>query len=282
MKIYISIDMEGLAGTFNWDQEKGADRKYVRFAMEEQLRWMLKGIVASKANDEIDEICIADSHGNGDNVSFEFTKRDPRLQLISGSPRPNYMMPAFSKEYDHVFLLGYHAPAGMQEASMDHTYSSSSISSLKINGKKMSEAEINGAYAAFFGVPVSLITGDLALSKHLRKNDNFQDALFVVNKEALSRYSAKSPSLALLEERNSKAVIKVLDEDTDKGASPQMPFDAPFELLIELTSTAKTDVVALMPSAERLEGRTVRLVNNDYQSIFEAITAIALLASHGK
>ncbi len=33
MKLYISIDMEGLAGTFNWEQEKGPDRVFIREAM---------------------------------------------------------------------------------------------------------------------------------------------------------------------------------------------------------------------------------------------------------
>ena len=52
MKLYISVDMEGLAGITNWKDET-EDRERFRNAMNEQVEWVLEGISKSKHNKEI-------------------------------------------------------------------------------------------------------------------------------------------------------------------------------------------------------------------------------------
>ncbi len=37
MKLFISLDMEGIAGTFNWQQETTQDRALVRKWMAQQI-----------------------------------------------------------------------------------------------------------------------------------------------------------------------------------------------------------------------------------------------------
>ena len=55
MKLYISVDMEGLAGITNWKDET-EDRERFRNAMNEQVEWVLEGISKSKHNKEITHI----------------------------------------------------------------------------------------------------------------------------------------------------------------------------------------------------------------------------------
>ena len=43
MKLYISVDMEGLAGITNWKDET-EDQVRFRKAMNEQVEWVLEGI----------------------------------------------------------------------------------------------------------------------------------------------------------------------------------------------------------------------------------------------
>jgi len=75
LKIYISLDMEGIPGTFNWNQET-VDRAAVRACMTKHLSDIVDGILHS--HQEISEIMIADSHSNGDNISYDFTEKDAR------------------------------------------------------------------------------------------------------------------------------------------------------------------------------------------------------------
>ena len=119
MKVYISLDMEGIAGTFTWTQEEN-NRAEVRKCISQQVEWVIEGIRASSADKEIEEIVIADSHSSGDSLLYETTALDDRLHIISGYPRPNYMMPAFDNTYSIVFFVGYHGGIGTLNSNMDH------------------------------------------------------------------------------------------------------------------------------------------------------------------
>ena len=118
MKLYLSVDMEGLAGITNWKDET-EERERFRKAMNQQVEWVLEGIAASRRNSEITKILIADSHGGGQNLSYDLSERDPRVWLASGSPRPQYMMPAMDESYDLAFFVGYHGGAGEQGSDME-------------------------------------------------------------------------------------------------------------------------------------------------------------------
>ncbi|MDD4309914.1 MAG: M55 family metallopeptidase [Candidatus Cloacimonetes bacterium] len=272
MKIYISIDMEGMPGTFNWDQEK-TDRPRVQKAIQAHVEDALKAILSSKENSLIDEIVIADSHSGGDNLSYDITALDPRISLISGGPRPAYMMPGFNSAYSMVFFLGYHAGTGAYKANMDHTYSNSRIQKIWINGIRMNEALINAAYAGYHGVPVALISGDKALELEMKEMMPWLE--FVCTKEAVAKFAAKNFSPLQVQPILEQAICNSLKN----SSIPLYTFTAPITLKIEFHSTAMTDVACLMPHTDRLDGRTVQYTDDDYGVIFEAIMALVTLAS---
>lgn len=272
MKIYISIDMEGMPGTFNWDQEK-TDRPSVRRNMQAHVSDAINAILNSPENSEIDEIVIADSHSGGDNLDYSICALDPRISLISGGPRPAYMMPGFSSDYSMVFFLGYHAGTGSLLANMDHTYSNSRIQKIWINETRMNEAMINAAFAGYHRVPVALISGDKALQAEMKACMPWVD--FVCTKEAVAKFAAKNYSPILVKEKLEQAVKQSLS----KKSIPLYTFNQPITLKIEFHSTAMSDVACLMPYAKRLDGRTVEFTDSDYGIIFEAIMALVTLAS---
>ena len=170
MKIYISLDMEGIAGTFTWAQEEN-NRAEVRKCMSRQVEWVIDGIRSSKINKKIDEIVIADSHSSGDSLLYEITAIDERLHLIFGYPRPKYMMPAFDETYSIVFFVGYHGGIGTLNSSMDHSYSPR-FHKIWIQDIPVNESLINAAYAGYYNVPVGLVIGDDALYNQLKEKDS--------------------------------------------------------------------------------------------------------------
>ena len=279
MKLYISVDMEGLAGITNWKDE-AEDRERFRNAMNEQVEWVLEGISKSKHNKEITHIYIADSHGGGQNLSYDrLNDKDERVWLVSGSPRPQYMMPAMDDSFDMVFLVGYHAGAGEAASSMDHTYSGASVQNIYINGQLMNEGTINSAYAGIVHkVPVGLIIGDSGLERQMKGEGMMPWPEFVCTKQSLSRFSAVYKPKKLLKEETIAAVKKALDENE----RPQLyTLQAPYHCRMDLTNAAKCDQVQQMPGIHRTAGRTVEFESTSFTEIYDAIHGIATMSRLG-
>jgi len=274
MKIFCSIDMEGIAGTTNWKhEEEFGTRQFVKKWIKKQVEWVIKGIHESDKNKMIDEIVIADSHDNGDSLEYDITELDDRLYLISGSPRPEYMMPMFDKRYDVVFFLGYHAGVGTQRASMDHTFSNSAFHNVWINNITASETLLNAAYAGYHGVPVGLITGDLALKEQLNSSHMLDWVEFVVTKEAVTRFAAKHYPMKVVETKTVEAVKKVLDKNFNELPTFKFEsdYDNPIELKIEFNKTEMADVAQFIPGTTRNDARTVSFKDHSFKTIFDTI-----------
>ena len=279
MKLYISVDMEGLAGITNWKDET-EDRERFRNAMNEQVEWVLEGISKSKHNKEITHIYIADSHGGGQNLSYDrLNDKDERVWLVSGSPRPQYMMPAMDDSFDMVFLVGYHAGAGEVASSMTSTYSGASVQNVYINGQLMNEGTINSAYAGIVHkVPVGLIIGDSGLERQMKGEGMMPWPEFVCTKQSLSRFSAVYKPKKLLKEETIAAVKKALDENE----RPQLyTLQAPYHCRMDLTNAAKCDHVQQMPGIHRTAGRTVEFESTSFTEIYDAIHGIASMSRLG-
>lgn len=279
MKLYISVDMEGLAGITNWKDET-EDRERFRNAMNEQVEWVLEGISKSKHNKEITHIYIADSHGGGQNLSYDrLNDKDERVWLVSGSPRPQYMMPAMDDSFDMVFLVGYHAGAGEAASSMDHTYSGASVQNIYINGQLMNEGTINSAYAGIVHkVPVGLIIGDSGLERQMKGEGMMPWPEFVCTKQSLSRFSAVYKPKKLLKEETIAAVKKALDENERQQL---YTLQAPYHCRMDLTNAAKCDQVQQMPGIHRTAGRTVEFESTSFTEIYDAIHGIATMSRLG-
>ncbi len=276
MKIYISVDMEGIPGTYNWEQEK-TDRAAVKRCFRHHVDTVLQGILEHPKVKDIDAILIADSHSAGDNLDYDVTAVDERISLISGGPRPCYMMPAFTGAYDHVFLIGYHSGTGSLRGNMDHTYSNSRIHKIFIDGKPMTEAQINAAYAGYHNVPVTLVTGDESLKRALLAPAALPWVEYVATKDAVAKFAARNYSQALVDRLTLESVHRVLD--LDPASVPRYTFPPDSLLHIEFHSTAMTDVACLMPGVKRLDGRNIEYQAGDYAVLFEAIMALVTLAS---
>lgn len=276
MKIYISVDMEGLAGIATWS-EVDTNKKEASQVLYEHLKPLLEGLFSSGV--EIEHVLIADSHGAGTAIPYSICEEFDRVSLVRGPIRKDYMMSGLDGSFDRVIFLGYHAGTGTKNGIMDHTYSSSLIHNVWINKKRMNEASINAAFAGHHGVPVCLIVGDEALKKELQ-DDLTGRYLFVSTKMGIGRYAAIMKPKKQLFEEIKKAASQALKIPRDELALYR--FDSPIELLIEMKDTVYADLAELIPGTERIDGRTIRFVHNDYPVVFNAIMAIVCVAMVGK
>jgi D-amino peptidase len=149
MRVFISIDAEGCSGIYKLAQVTAGnpDYEFCRRMMEGDANSAIKGAFDAGALD----VLVNDAHDNSDNIRIE--NLDSRARLLSGSVKPLSMMEGISGAFDAVMLLGYHSRKG-ERGSISHTYSYGSIFEVRINGRAVCEAEINGYLAGCFGVPV--------------------------------------------------------------------------------------------------------------------------------
>src|SRR6266536_481168 len=156
-KVFISIDMEGIAGIAHRQQvTRGmGDYSIGRELMTGEANAAIDGAFEGGAT----SVVVNDSHGDMFNLLQE--RLDPRAELILGSPKvPLSMMQGFGADFDVALFVGYHAAAGTEGAVLDHTYSGRLLYDVRLNERSVTEAELNAAYAGAHGVPVGLVSGD--------------------------------------------------------------------------------------------------------------------------
>jgi len=179
LKVFISVDMEGVSGVVHWDDVSVAGKDYDLFRrlMTEEANAAVEGAIRAGAA----EIVVRDGHDTGRNILPDLLRPEARL-LRDWSYGPLSMMEGLDASFDAVIFIGYHARAGTPDAVLEHTMTTRLLD-VVINGKKMPEAGINGLIAGMFDVPVVLVSGDKAIGEQAR--ELFGDVETVVVKEGI-------------------------------------------------------------------------------------------------
>ena len=153
-RVFISVDMEGVAGVATLDQIVRGGHGYpgAQALMTAEANAAIRGAYAGGA----DDVIVNDSHGTMDNLLAQ--QLDPRARLLAGAPKPSCMVQGIGREHDVALFVGYHASAS-EVGVLAHSFSSN-FTDLRVNGESVSEAEVNAMLAAALGVPVGLVTGD--------------------------------------------------------------------------------------------------------------------------
>lgn len=154
MRVYISADMEGIAGVVHRDQtgRDGKDYEQARVLMTNETNAAIQGAIEAGA----EEIIVNDSHGTMRNIYVELLSN--KAKLISGTPKKMAMMEGIDSDFDAAVFIGYHTKNGSQ-GILNHTYNSRVGTRIKINGKEYGEFGMNTLVAGELGVPVVFVSG---------------------------------------------------------------------------------------------------------------------------
>ena len=140
LKVYISVDMEGVAGAVTGDQLGPTGFEYARFR-EFMTREALAAVHAAKEAGAT-EILVSDSHGNGENLLIELFP--PDVRIIRSWPRHLSMMAGIDESFDAVIFIGYHASTNNSAGVRAHTFSSARLTRVALNGTNVTEGAWNG------------------------------------------------------------------------------------------------------------------------------------------
>lgn len=208
-KVYIMTDLEGASGLVN-ARDKGqigtegseSYQRYRRF-LTQDVNAAVQGAAEAGAN----VFLVNDAHGTVDHNIIP-SELDARAELER--PVPGNWLPSLDRTFDAVFCVGCHAMAGTRKGFLDHTQSSTHIFNWFLNGVQVGEIGQMAAIAGHYGVPVSLVTGDLAATVEAKKLLGAIETVAV--KEGLSRNYARGlhPSVAqgLIREAAARAVAR--------------------------------------------------------------------------
>ncbi len=270
LKVYISVDMEGIWGVVHSKQCSAESPEYqlARKWMVQDTNAVVQGLFEGGAT----EVVVKDSHGSMRNIIA--SELDPRAVLISGSPKPLSMMEGLDSSFSACLFVGYHARAGSAPAILDHTISGAAIYSLRINGQEMPELGINAAIAGYFNVPVVMLTGDTATCRQARELLG-QELVVVPVKEAVNRLAARNFArdkvLADLRDGARKAINSL------KNFQPyKLP--PPYEFEINLHNSQQAELGVLIPGVRRPSARTLTFSSQDYLEGFRLMRALIALA----
>jgi D-amino peptidase len=270
MRVYVSIDMEGVAGIVTAEQCRVGAYEYPlsQQLMTDEANAAIEGAFLGGAT----EVTVSDGHGRLTNLLQ--SSLDARALLVNGSPRSLHgMMQGIDAGFDVAFCIGYHAAAGLERAVRAHTYSGATIYEVRVNGTRLSELGLNSMIAASQGVPVVLVTGDDAIC---RTAADALGARTVVVKDALGVASAVS-----VHPERARALIR--DAATEAVAAGPLPLvdvvpEKPYLLEVDLHYLEMAEVCELIPGAAR-SGRTVSLQCNDVATLARAVMAFVHLAA---
>ncbi len=253
MKIYISVDIEGITGVIHWndtDKDSKGDYEYFRKIMAGEVNAAIEGACEAGAT----EIVVRDAHGNALNILP--TDLDKRAKLLRNwADSPICMMEGIDSSFHAAMFIGYHARAGVMNATLKHTLTGK-YRRILINDLECSEAAISALIAGHFNVPVVLIAGDRALCDEIA--GRWPQITTVAVKDGIGEACLN------LHPEVSREKIRAGAQNAVKRCTAQKPIrmNAPFVLRVEYHKESDASRARWFPGANRLDAYTVEYTAN--------------------
>lgn len=258
MKVYISVDMEGVACVTHSDHTKleGTEYEMARKWMTAEANAAIEGALEAGAT----EVVVADSHGHMRNMLPDELHED--ALLVRGAPRSLTMMEGLDETFDAAFFVGYHSMAGTAEGVLSHTYIGRSVYALRLNGITVGEPGFNAAIAGHFGVPVALVCGDDTVDAEVGALLPWTER--VITKWALSSTSARNLTPKASQQHIRQGAKRALDR-----LSEMKPWtlETPIRFEVDFMAPLYAYLAADIPGVERVNGRTLAYTGTDMLQI---------------
>jgi D-amino peptidase len=267
LKVYISADMEGITGVASVDQLGPANFEYTQ-----ARQWMTGDVLAAIQGAReagATEFVISDSHGNGQSLLIDRFPTDIPITVVRSFPRPLGMMEGLDSSFAAAIFIGYHASTSSLTGVRAHTISSALLTRIAINGTSMSEAGINAAIAAQFGVPVVMISGDDQIVAETKQRlGNIEGAAV---KRAIGFHSA-----ATMTPEAGQALIKQHARAAVARRAEMRPYvmTKPLTLEVSFKNYRPVELLGYLSNVQRIDSHTIRYQARDMVDISKFIEFI--------
>lgn len=271
MKVYISVDMEGIAGVSHPNPTDRKDSGYAAAAdlMVGETNAAIEGALAGGAT----EVLVNDSHGGMYNLRPADLHRSARV--LQGQKAWSMVAGAGPDAgFGVALFVGYHARAGHPTGTIAHTFSGRPTLT-RLNGRLVGETGLNASVLGAWGIPVGLVAGDDALAGEVA--DWLPWAERVVVKESAGGNAAASlhPAVAadLVKAGAERAVRRA-----SAGELSALKLDPPIVIEVDYRNAITADYAAIVPGAQRIGDRGVRFEAGDPVTAYRGFLAGVRLA----
>lgn len=252
LSVYISADMEGIAGLSSTEDPLGPK------LMTREVNGAIAGAFTAGAT----RVVVNDAHGSHTNLLQD--QLDPRATLIRGALKPYGMMQGLDSSFNAVLFVGFHAKARSLGGFLAHT-GSGVVADLRINGVSVGEYGMNALYAAWYGVPVAFISGDTLAVAQLRSLVPGVAGVAVKSGIWDRAVTTMSPDSAV-------AAIQRGVERALRGPLPRSPVvSRPVAVELEYDSAIYAEVAEGIPGVRRQGYSTVGFTTSDYPAAYRLI-----------
>ncbi len=258
LKVYISVDMEGVAGVVTADQLGPSGFEYERFRhfMTNETLAAIRAAKEAGAG----EIVVSDSHGNGENLLIEEFPKDVRI--VRAWPRHGGMMAGLDSSFSAAMFIGYHASTTNPKGVRAHTFSSAHYARVTLNGNAVTEGEYNAAYAGAKGVPVIFVSGDDAATEEIKSRLGTIET--VETKKTLGFHSTETLTPAASCDKIYAGVKSAFSRLHD--FKPYV-IKTPVTLEITFKNYTPAELLSYLRSVQRVDSHTIRFVGKDMDEI---------------
>jgi D-amino peptidase len=266
LKVYIAVDMEGVAGVVSHAQAGGADYEWARGLLLAETNAAIAGAFDAGAT----EVVVNDAHGSHTNLRAD--QLDRRAVLITGRPKPMGMVEGLDRTFDAVAFIGFHGHAGQTDAVMGHTYSGA-LRHVRLDGREVGEYGTAGIVAGHYRVPVVFVAGDRVFTAEAARF--FPGVTTLAVKDGIGASAARTMHPLEARERIAAGIKAGIQK---RAAVSPVAASGPVTLEIELSDAAFADAAVLVPGVERVDGTTVRYRAADAPAAYRMSRLIMVLA----
>lgn len=246
MKVYISVDMEGISGLVRWKDvgAAGIDFERNRSLMTEDTNAAVEAAFEAGAT----EVVVEENHGAEDLCVLLMEDIDPRCSVIRGAMRPGATtMAGLTTDMDVILLVGHHGMAGSFPGVMAHTISGGWFKRVLLHGTPIGEPDFFSLRGAELGVPVGMVSGDQVVAEQVLSFAPNAEAAII--KEALGHQAARCipPKRArgMIRAAAFEAVKKAERRELTVREAVMSPYE--FELVLKqpVTDSMRTNLESL-------------------------------------
>jgi D-amino peptidase len=300
MRVYISVDMEGIGGISHPDPTTRGDAGYPAAVelMLGEANAAVEGALAGGA----DEIVVNDSHGTMFNLPAD--RLHPKASLVQGLKPFSMVEAAAIGRFDVALFVGYHTRAGHPRGTIAHTYTGKPTLTL-LAGRPIGESGLNALYLGALGIPIGLVCGDDALAEETAEWLPWAERVIV--KRAVGGQAAESvhpgkatklvrdgaeravkraakggaSSVATGTGGRSKAWARVRPEGETSELLDLQPLalPPPIEIGIDFAKASQADYAAVIPGFRRDGDRGVRFSADDPIEAYRGFLSAVRLGS---
>lgn len=264
MRVYVSADIEGVAGIAHWNETDRSNPDYAEFRdqMTAEVAAACEGALEAGAT----EVLVKDAHESARNI---FAARLPRqARLARGwSGHPFLMVEGLDDSFGALVLVGYHSCAGSEANPLAHTITGS-IALITLNGVPVSEMLLNAYAAASVSVPLVFVSGDAGICAEAQALDP-RIGTVAVKEGRGSSVTSIHPALAVGKIR--EGVRSAVSAGRVRGA---IPLASTFAVEITFREHAKAYSASFYPGVRQVDPRTVSFQTSSYFDVLRTIAFV--------